>query len=405
MKSLSARLCAVFLLGLMIPFGAVNPARAQSGGEVTDVRVEYTFGTEVIFSARVAASVPIQSATVSFRPATGNTQTQPLSVNADGSVGYRFDAKSNTLPAFGTIMFWFDVTLADGTRSTSGTYNFRYTDNRFAWRDLEEGALRVHWYEGDAAFGAAALDAARRGLQSVANLISVNLTEPLDVYVYSTSAELQSALLLGGLGWIDGYASPEAGVTMISVAPGPEQSLELERQTSHELMHVLLYRNVGANYHRVPVWLREGMATLAELSPDPAWTPTLMQAVESQSLLPLTNLCATFPADAEPVFLAYAESRSFTQFLLDNFGSMKLSALVTAYADGLDCEQGALQTLGSPLSDLEIRWRASVLGENRGGLVFSSLLPYLIVVALIFLAAAWGVVSRIFWRSNDDGII
>jgi hypothetical protein len=395
----------ILLLGLMILLGSVNPARAQSGVEVTEVRVEYSFGTEVNFSARITSPIPIQSATISFRPAEGMAQTQPLTLNADGTMAYNFKTLDNTLPPFGWIVFWFDVTLADGTKFTGATYNFRYSDNRFEWRDLEDGLLRVHWYDGDAAFGAAALDAARRGLQSASKMIQISLSEPLDVYVYATPAELQSALVLGGQGWIEGHASPELGVAMMSISPGAEQGLELERVIPHELMHVLLYRSVGANYNRLPTWLREGMATLAEVYPNPDFDAALAQATETGTLLPLADLCASFPSDSGPAFLAYAESRSFTQFILDNYGTPGLSALMASYADGLDCEQGAYQALGLPLSDLEIRWRESVLGENRSGTVFSSLLPYLIVVALIFLAAAWGVVSRIFGRSSDDGEI
>jgi hypothetical protein len=393
------------LLGLAILLGSANPARAQSGVEVADVQVTYTFGTEVNFSAKIASPIPIQSATISFRPANGNTQSQTLSFGADGTADYRFDARANTLPPFAPVVFWFDVTLSDGTRFTSGTYNFRYADNRFTWRDLEDGALRVHWYEGKAAFGAAALDAARRGLPSISNLIPVNLSEPLDIYVYASPAVLQSALTLGGRAWIEGNAIPELGVAMVSVPPGAEQSLALEQDVPHEMTHVLLYRNVGANYYRLPNWLREGMATLAESYPNPDWDAALSQAVETQSLLPLSDLCASFPTDSGTSFLAYAESRSFTKFILDNFGASGLSALTASYADGLDCEQGASQALGSPLSDLEIRWRESVLGENRGGTILSNLLPYLIVVGLVLLAAAWGVVSRLFERSSDGGEI
>ena len=390
------------LLGLMILLGLGKPAAAQSGVEVTNVRVEYTFGTEINFIARLHSPSPIQSATISFRPANGLAQTQPVTPNPDGSVAYRYDTQANTLAPFTWIVFWFDGALTDGTTFTSSTYNFRYSDNRFEWRSLEEGVLHVHWYEGDAAFGASVLDAARRGLQSAGNLMQVDLSGTTDIYVYPTPVELQGALVLGGQSWVEGHASPELGVVMISIEPGPEQSLALERQVPHELTHMLLYQRVGASYSRLPTWLREGMATMTELYPNPDYGAALAQATATGSLLPLSDLCASFPADSGPAFLAYAEAESFTTYILDNFGTSGLSALIAAYADGLNCEQGALQALGSPLSQLEIRWRESVLGENRGGTIFSSLLPYLLVVALVLLAAGWGVISRILERSHDD---
>lgn len=392
---------AMLLLGLLILLGGTGPAAAQSGGEVSEVRVEYKFGEQVNFLARIQSSVPIQNAMVTFRPADGLAQTQPLTVNPDGTAGYRFDARLNTLPPFVEIFFWFDVTLTDGTGFTSGMYNFNYADNRFPWQELAEGYLRVHWYDGDAAFGAAALDAARRGLDSARALVPIDPTETIDVYVYATAADLQGALVLGGQGWVEGHASPELGVVMLSITPGPEQSIALERQTPHELTHVLLYQSLGPNYNRLPVWLTEGMSTNAELYPNPDLDAALAAAVDSNSLLPLADLCAAFPPDTGRAFLAYAQSKSFVRFLLDNFGTTGLSALISAYADGMDCEEGARRALEQPLSQLEVRWRESTLGENRSGVVATNLFPYLLVLGIVLFVPIWGALGRLRERRKN----
>ena len=390
-----------FLLGLAILLGYARPASAQSGVEVTNVNVEYKFGEQVNFSARIHSPIPIQNATVTFRTADGIAQTQPLTVNADGWAGYRYDASLNALPPFSPIVFWFDVALADGTRFTSPNYNFRYADNRFPWQEREEGILRVHWYDGDAAFGGTVLDTARRGLDSARNLISMDARGPIDIYVYANANDLQGALVLGGQSWVAGHASPELGVVMISISPGQNQNIELERQAPHELTHVLLYQSVGPNYNRLPVWLTEGLASLAELNPNPDMDIALAQAAQTNTLLPLADLCASFPPDTGRAFVAYAEAKSFTRFLLDNHGTTGLSALTSAYADGLDCEQGARQALEQPLSQLEVRWRESVLGENRGGVVTTNLFPYLLVLGIILLIPAWGLLGRLRERRQN----
>ncbi len=403
--SIGARLLTGILIGTMILFGSARPAAGQGGVEVTEARVEYLFGTEINFHAtlRVTSPIPIQSATVSFRPTDGIAQTRPLTLNPDGTAAYRYDARLNALPPFSFIVFWFDVTLTDGKTFTSSTYNFRYADNRFEWRELADGAARVHWYNGDAAFGASALDAARRGLGSAQNLVPFDPPGPIDVYVYANSADLQGALVLGGQGWVAGHASPELGVAMVSVAPGPEQGITLERQVPHELTHVLMYQRVGANYNRLPAWLKEGTATMAELYPNPDFAAALAQATQANSLLPLSDLCASFPPDSGGAFLAYAESESFTRYIVDNYGTTGLLALTSAYADGLDCEQGALQALGLPLSELEIRWRESALGENRGGVIASNLIPYLVLLVLLLIVPVWGSLGRVLGRRRNVG--
>ena len=370
---------------------------------MSDVRVEYKFGEQVNFLARIQSPIPIQNATVTFRTADGIAQTQPLSVNPDGTAGYRYDARLNLLPPFAHIVFWFDVALTDGTSFTSGNYDFTYADNRFPWQAREAGALRVHWYDGDAAFGDAVMDAARRGLDSARALVPMEPAGPIDIYVYATGADLQGALVLGGQSWVSGHASPELGVVMISIPPGPEQGIALERQVPHELTHILLYQSLGPNYNRLPVWLTEGMATNAELYPNPDLDASLAAAVEANSLLPLADLCAAFPPDTGRAFLAYAQSKSFVQFLLDNYGATGLSALISAYGDGMDCEEGARRALEQPLSQLEVRWRESVLGENRSGVVTANLFPYLLVLALMLFVPAWGVLGSIFARRKRAG--
>lgn len=395
-KGKPALLCA--LLGALILLGLARPVEAQAGGEVTETRVDYRFGEEVRFFARIQASAAVQSASVTFRPENGLAQTQPLTVNPDGTADYRYDARLNLLPPFARIVYWFDVTLADGTRFASPQQDFIYADNRFEWRTLEEGALRVHWYDGDAAFGAAALDAARRGRDSARQLIPAASADAIDVYVYASASDLQSALTLGGQSWVAGHASPELGVAMLSVPPGLEQNILLQRQMPHELAHVLLYQSLGTNYSRLPIWLQEGIATNAELYPNPDMDASLAAAAASNSLLSLDDLCASFPHDTGRAFLAYAESKSFVRFLLDNFGAPGLFALASAYADGMSCEEGARRALKQPLSQLEVNWRESTLGENRSRVVAANLFPYLLVLGLTLLVPVWGALNRLIER-------
>ena len=395
----AARLVLI-LFGLAILPGPARPVKGQAGGEIVEARAEHRFGEEIRFFARIQSTSPVQNASVTFRPENGMAQTQAMSVNADGTAEYRYDAHSNALPPFARIVYSFDVTLADGTRFASADYDFIYADNRFEWIGLEGDGLRVHWYEGDAAFGAAALDAARRGVASARALLSLELLSPIDIYIYAKGSDLQSALELGGRAWMAGHANPERNLAMITIAPG--QEYEFERQVPHELTHVLLYQALGAGYYNLPVWLREGAALNAELYPDPDYEAALTAAVESNSLIPLSELCASFPPDSARAFLAYAQSRSFTRFLFDHFGVTGVSALVSAYADGMDCEQGARRALEQPLSQLETRWRGTALGENRSGAAAANLLPYFLVLALALFVPVWGAIGRMIGRAKND---
>lgn len=385
---------AAFLLGLP------QQARAQSGIEVTDIGVFDDFGQHITFQARIRSSVPIVSAALVF---TDNfdeiVRRFPVEIGEDGIVGYRYDVTQNVLRPFVTINFWFEVSLENGESLRSDNYRVQYFDDRFTWQQQVDGSLRVHWYEGDAAFGDALLDVARRSLNEANALIPAPPDEPLDVYVYASATDLQSALFLGGEEWQSGHANPKLGVVLMAITPGPGQSIEMETFIPHELAHVMLYRSVAEGYDSLPVWLNEGIASLAELYPNPDYDQALMTASKNGSLLAIEDLCDAFPLDASRAFLAYAESQSFVRFLRDTYGTPGLFSLASAYADGLSCDQGMVRALGTSMASLDTRWRESVLGQNVAGVFVRNMLPYLGLFVFMLLIPLIGFFQR---RPADD---
>ena len=72
--------------------------------------------------------------------------------------------------------------------------SIRYEDGGFSWQTLESGALRVHWYQGDAAFGQAALEAAQAGLASIGRLLPPDLSQPVEIFLYADVTDLRGAV-------------------------------------------------------------------------------------------------------------------------------------------------------------------------------------------------------------------
>jgi hypothetical protein len=387
----------------LITLGLCQPAQAQSAVTISDVQVDYSFGEGITFTARIQSASVIQEALISFQ-AQGdpNTRIAPIQIGADGMTSYQYPISAGLLrpftPAlrgFTRIFFWYRLTLQSGEVYTSPQFYFDYVDNRFPWQSLEDATLRLHWYAGDITFGQAAFDVARIGRLAVNSLIPTTASEPIDIYIYATPTDVQNALSLGGQSWLAGQASPDLGVVLVSISPGAEQTTAMQRQIPHELAHVLLYRHTGPAYSQLPTWLREGIASLVELYPNADYVQVLGIAAQTQTLLPIPDLCGPFPQDASRALLAYAESASFTRYLHDTYGTSGLLTLTQAYTDGLDCEQGAARAFGSSLSQIDQQWRQAALGENVGGIAFRNLLPYLFVLAVILAFPAWG-----FWAAR-----
>jgi len=373
-----------------------DEAQAQSGIALENVEASVRFGEQITFTATIKSAIPIQSVSILISDQSQNiTHMEALTMQADGHTEFHFDTRQAVLRPFSQVSWNYQFTFPDGSTTQSESFSVRYADNRFNWQTLESGALQVNWYQRESSFGQAALDAAQAGLDSISRWVTLDLTQPVEIFIYASEADVRGTLVPGGEGWVAGHADPALGVVMVVIEPGAEQGITLERRVPHELMHVMLYRRLGAGYNRIPTWLREGMATLAEIYPNADYDRVLADAAAGNDLIPLKDLCNAFPADAGQAFLAYAESRSFTTHLHETYGSTGLATLAAAYADGVDCELGTERAFGASLSNLESKWRSSLLGQNVFLSTLQNISPYLALLCLVLIIPLIGIVSTL----------
>lgn len=382
--------CVISLTTLLI----AQPARAQVGIELEDVEATIDFGEQITFVATIHASIPIQSVSISiFDESQGVRQTEALSVASDGRSEFHWDTSQRTLRPFSTIKWNYQFSFADGTSTNSAVYSVRYADDRFDWQTIESGSLRVSWYEGDANFGQTAMDTLQSGLSSVSRLVAVDLAQPVEFYIYANANDLRATLGESASQWVAGHADPTLGVVMVIIEPGVEQNILMEQRIPHELMHVMLYRALGVGYRNIPAWLSEGTATLVELYPNADYDRVLTDAARNNTLIPISRLCGAFPADTGQAFLAYAESRSFTKYLHETYGSSGLLKLASAYADGVDCERGPELAFNVSLSNLEIRWRSAAFGQTSVLPALQNIAPYLVLLCLVLIIPLFGILT------------
>ena len=372
----------------------LNSSKGQSGVELEDVKAEVQFGEQIVFTATIKTSIPIQNVSIILTDESrGLSRIEPVAVQPDGKTEFHLDMQQTLLRPFTNVIWSYQFTLGDGSTIQSDSFSVRYVDNRFNWQSLESGTLRVNWYNGDAAFGQAALNAVQSGLQSASRLMALDLASPIDVYIYANADDLRGTLTSGGEQWVAGHANPALGVVMVVVEPGAEQGIIMEQRIPHELMHVMMYRSVGVGYNNIPAWLREGTATLAEVFPNADYDRVLADAAASNRLIPIRDLCVSFPSDAGSAFLAYAEARSFTNYVRSVYGSNGLLALAGTYANGIDCEHGTERAFTISLSNLEMQWRATALGQNPILPAMKNIAPYLVLLCLVLIIPIIGMLT------------
>ncbi len=373
----------LFCLVLVILATPTHPAYAST--RLVDSHVNYVFGEQITFQARFESSEPIRQVAVLFS-AQGDPHTESgiATLQADGEAVFKFDLKNYTLRPFSKVQYRYRLELEQGEPFLSDFLSFDYIDNRFNWQKLDDSPFRVFWYAGDIAFAQEVLDVAQQGLQRAQTLLPVELKQPMiDMYVYDNATDMQAALEPEGEAWIAGHADPSLGVMIVALPGGPDQRLRMAQRIPHELMHIMLYEAMGDSYQNLPIWLNEGLASSAELYPNPDYQVLLKNAYQNNSLLPLNSLCEIFPRDVSNALLAYAQSASFTNYLHQRFGKSGILALVQNYSNGLSCERGVEAALGKSMAQLERQWRGDTFSENALSTAVGNMLPWLVLPLLI----------------------
>ena len=391
---MSRRLLTIFLLQLLILPFASGIAHAQV--ESIYSSVDYTFGELAFFKAYVQSDIPVKAAVLFFQAESDTRTNVGLAEVHDlggGSyaLGYVHHMSDYSLRPFSTVRYHWELTLDDGSTFESASEQSVYLDKRFNWQTQQkktskDETLVVHWYQGDIQFAQSILDVADAGLERSQDLLELLMPRKLDIYVYADSESMQAVLNPGSANWVAGHADPDLGVILVALPEGPEQPLLVDQRVPHELMHVLLYQSNPLGYPNLPAWLNEGLASNAELDPNPDYRILLEDAAKKNNLIPLPNLCASFPQDAYGALLSYAEAASFVKYLHDSYGVSGLTALVGAYNNGLDCDRGAEQALGKSLVQLQRNWERDELSQDVGLKAFINMLPWIILLLAVLAA-------------------
>jgi hypothetical protein len=386
---------SIFLANLIIPATAAPPSIDI---EISQVAAFYEYGEKVVFQAQIHPVENIKHVFLFIQSVGQSTRVEAVTLDENGGVIHEYDTSQFPLRPFARTEYWYRIILTDGTEITSQKYSFDYIDNRFDWQNLTNERFNVHWYSGGIEFGQEILDVSETGLQAATTYMPVDHPYPIQVYVYASAADLQKALQLSNQSWVAGHASTDLGVILVSIPSGLQQRIELERQLPHELVHLMQYQFVGDRYPSMPLWLLEGMASLAELYPNPEYERVLQKAIDNQSLLSIEALCTAFPREASGAFLSYAQSASFVRFLHQKFGTSGLKSLMLEYQDGLGCSEGAQAALGSSLQQLESRWQMEALRMDIHTLAWQNLAPYLIILVLVIISPA---AAAVFMRRKQ----
>lgn len=395
---------AITLLIIIISslFNLASRPYQQAGIQFVDISQEWVFGEKILFNATIQSASPVHEIGLYIRPFGADTQLIEIEPGLDSKLQYTLDLTRNSIRPFSQVEYWFQVKLKTGEEGSSQVFSFLYEDNRYDWQRMESDQFDIAWVSGDNNFGQTLMNAAGDSLTAAQAILPVEPPSPLRIYVYPSAAEMQSTVDLVSSPWSAGHASPDLSVIMISIPAGPDAKAEMERQLPHEIMHLLEYQILGTKYDHAPMWLLEGLASAAELYPNPEYQQVLENAIDEDSLIPIIVLCDSFPRDLSGAILAYAESNSFVRFLYQNYGSSGISSLLNQYRDGLRCEAGVQAALDTSLVQVEGRWQSESLGHNAWMTAWKQIRPYLLLASIILIPVGLSLIPNRSKRQRQE---
>ena len=152
------------------------------------------------------------------------------------------------------------VTDADGRTWLGPEVTHTYADERVNWRTLEGDVVRVHWYEGNDAFGRRALAIGDKAVAETAALLGVTETEPIDFYIYADQQQFYDALGPGTRENVGGQAHADIRTMFALITPAEIGQTWVDVVVPHELVHLVFATATDNPYNDPPHWLNEGLA-------------------------------------------------------------------------------------------------------------------------------------------------
>jgi hypothetical protein len=180
------------------------------------------------------------------------------------------------------------------------------------------------------------------------------------------------------------FAVPDRNLIVLDTSRIYTKPFTLEATLKHELCHLLLHSNIESE--KLPRWLDEGVCQwasggVAELMANDG-DKALAKATISDRLISLGNL-RSFPRDEKSLLLAYEESKSLVEYIVNEYGEQGILQILGYLKGGYSTDGAIRKSLSVVAPELEMKWLAYLKRKYT----WFSYLSYNLYTILFFLAA------------------
>jgi hypothetical protein len=226
---------------------------------------------------------------------------------------------------------------------------------------FDGGWIRFHYHPSSREPMQALISESTAIRRQLSERLGVTVLKHVRVDVARTPGEMATLAPAGAPypDYASGVAYPELGLVLLTIAPlHPSADHNLVEVFRHELAHVALFDAVSGAH--VPRWFNEGLAVFVSGETSITRLRTLWTATIADTLIPLSQLDTSFPADENNAEVAYAEAVDVVRYLVRQREHFRFQGLVERMRAGQDFAQALKEAYGIDMLDLEQEWRDDV---------------------------------------------
>lgn len=278
---------------------------------------------------------------------------------------FEWDTVGLTTPPSMPISYYWRIRDSAGNQLISDSYVVRYDDIRYNWQVREDENIGVWWHDKPGSFGDSVFNIAQEAMIDQRSLYSMELDYQIRIIIYNEDSEFHAWHAVEH-DWVGGEAFSDYGITTQIVYGSTPGDAWLQGVVPHEISHLYFAPVTRNPTVSVPHWLNEGVAQYNEFVDNSYALSQVQNAVDRGELIHLSSLAEGFGSfDESRVRLAYAESLSAVEYLVEVYGESGLADVLAAYRNGHPTEEAFEVALGLPFSRFEGDW-ATWLGVPEG---------------------------------------
>lgn len=360
-------LLVVMLLCILIvscqPTQTPPEAIEIDGFEIILTEPEIDFPQSITFKIEAGSDTGISNITLNYQV----DRLNPLPVTSAAfpefepgtqvETSWTWDMKiSGGLPPGADLEYWWSIEDTRGEKVETPPAEISFDDNQYSWNSMSSGQVTLLWYEGSNSFAGSLMETAWQALNRLAEDTGTSLEGGARIYIYDGSQDLLGALVYPQE-WTGGVAFTEFSTIAIGISP---KNLDWGKGAiAHELAHLAIHHFIFNGYGvELPTWLDEGLAMHAEGELSGDFQYNLEESIANDTLFSVKSLCSSFPAQDSEARLAYAQSYSLVEYLLEEQGGQeKMLDLLEAFSQGSGYVEALDKVYGLDIEQLDSLWQ------------------------------------------------